>query len=439
MTTRLCCIEGCGQPHDARGWCSIHYSRWHRAGSPDGPLSLPSIQAARERIGGGIVATRCPRSFGLETRTGARVHFKPEFRQRTGSFKDRGSLNKLLLFRDEARRRGVVAASAGNHAQALAFHAARLGVPCTIVMPEGAPLIKVANTKSHGAQVFQTGQTLSDGLKEVDRIVAEDGAVPVHAFDDLAVIAGQGTMALEIVEQVPEVSTIVVPVGGGGMISGIAVAAKELRPGVRVVGVEAAASPGAAESLAAGEPVHVESADTLADGIAVKRIGGLAYPFLESLVDDVVLVSEREIADAVFFLLEQEKVVVEGAGATPVAALLEGKVAVAPGETVVCVLSGGNIDVNIISRIIDRGLRDDGRLVRLRVVVRDRPGSLAQLTTVVAAEGVNVLDIHHVRAFGDVSVGEVGIEIRAETRGREHAARMVEKLRTLGHRVEERP
>ena len=404
-------------------------------------LSLKSVQAARKRIRGGALETACPRSFALEARTGVRrVRLKAEHRQRTGSFKDRGSLNKLLLLGDDLRH-GVVAASAGNHAQALAHHAARLGVPCTIVMPETAPIIKVANTKRHGARVFQIGTTLSDGAAEVERLAAEDGLVPVHAFDDLAVMAGQGTIALEILEQVPDVSTIVVPVGGGGMISGVAVAAKALRPEVRIVGVEAAASPSAVESLKAGAPVRVESADTLADGIAVKRIGELAYPFLESLVDDVVLVSEREIADAVFFLLEREKAVVEGAGATPVAALLEGKVAASasPDATVVCVLSGGNIDVNIIARIIDRGLRDDGRLARLRVLVRDRPGSLNQLTAVVAGEGANVLDIHHVRAFGDVSVGEVSIEIRAETRGRAHAARIVEKLRGLGHKVEEGP
>ena len=404
-------------------------------------LSLESVQAACKRIRGGALETACPRSFALEARTGVRrVWLKAEHRQRTGSFKDRGSLNKLLLLGDDLRH-GVVAASAGNHAQALAHHAARLGVPCTIVMPETAPIIKVANTKRHGARVFQIGTTLSDGAAEVERLAAEDGLVPVHAFDDLAVMAGQGTIALEILEQVPDVSTIVVPVGGGGMISGVAVAAKALRPEVRIVGVEAAASPSAVESLKAGAPVRVESADTLADGIAVKRIGELAYPFLESLVDDVVLVSEREIADAVFFLLEREKAVVEGAGATPVAALLEGKVAASasPDETVVCVLSGGNIDVNIIARIIDRGLRDDGRLARLRVLVRDRPGSLNQLTAVVAGEGANVLDIHHVRAFGDVSVGEVSIEIRAETRGRAHAARIVEKLRGLGHKVEEGP
>lgn len=402
-------------------------------------LSIESVQAARKRIRGGVLETECSRSFALEARTGVRrVHLKAEHRQHTGSFKARGSLNKLLLLGDELRR-GVVAASAGNHAQALAFHASHLGAPCTIVMPKTAPIIKVASTKRYGARVFQVGTTLSDGAAEVARLAAEEGLVPVHAFDDPAVMAGQGTMALEILEQVPDVSTIVVPVGGGGMISGVAAAAKALRPDVRIVGVEAAASPGAVQSLRAGAPVHVEAADTLADGIAVKRIGELAYPYLESLVDDVVLTDEREIAGAVFFLLEREKVVAEGAGAVPVAALLQDRVGVRPDDVVVCVLSGGNIDVNVISRIIDRGLRDDGRLARLHVVVRDRPGSLHQLTSVVAEAGANVLDIHHARAFGDVTVGEVGIEIRIETRGRRHAAQIVNELRVLGHQVQEGP
>lgn len=401
-----------------------------------GLMGLGHLNGARERIRGGIVATGCPRSFALEHRVGARVHFKPEFRQRTGSFKDRGSLNKLLRLGDEERRRGVVAASAGNHGQALAFHAGRLALRCTIVMPETAPLIKVANTKRYGARVIQTGQTLSDGLAAVEEIVAQERAVQISAFDDFDVMAGQGTIGLELLEQVPDVSTVVVPVGGGGMISGIATAVKALRPSARVVGVEAAVSPGATEALKAGRPVHVESADTLADGIAVKKIGNWPYRHIKLLVDEVVLVDEQEIARAIFFLLEQEKIVVEGAGAVAAAALLERKISVGPGETVVCILSGGNIDLNMVSRIIDRGLSDDGRLTRLHVVVPDRPGSLNQLTKLVAAEGANVMEIHHVRAFGDVTVGEVSIEIRAETRGRNHVEAIIKKLKALGHRVE---
>ena len=399
-------------------------------------LTLSHIQAARARIAGSVVRTGCPRSFALEEHVGAPTHLKLEFRQRTGSFKDRGSLNRLLLMEPAARANGVVAASAGNHAQALAFHSARLGVPCTIVMPKTAPLIKVVNTTAQGARVIQVGQTLSDGLQVVDDLVADEGLTPVPAFDDADVMAGQGTMALEILEQLPQATTLVVPIGGGGMIAGVAVAAKALRRDLRIVGVEAAASPGATVSLEVGEPVPVETSDTLADGIAVKRIGSLTYPVLASMVDEVALVSESEIASAIFYLLEREKAVVEGAGAVAVAALLAGQISVRPSETVVCVLSGGNIDMNIIARVIDRGLWGDGRLARLNVVVRDRPGYLNELTAVVAREGANVLDIDHTRAFGDVSVGDVSIGIRAETRGRAHVAEIIKKLEALGHRVD---
>ncbi len=368
---------------------------------------------------------------------GVRVALKAEFQQRTGSFKDRGALNKLLVMGEAARGRGVVAASAGNHAQALAFHAARLGVACSIVMPEAAPLVKVANTKRYGAHVVEMGQTLSDGIDEVERLAHRYGSTPVHAFDDLDVIAGQGTMALEMLEQAPDATVFVVPVGGGGMISGIASAVKALRPGARVVGVEAAAAPAAFQSLEEGEPAHVESADTLADGIAVKRIGDLTFPIVQALVDDVVLVDEAEIAAAVFFLLEREKMVVEGAGAVGVAALLAGKAPLADDETAACVLSGGNIDVNIISRLIDRGLWADGRVARFRVSARDRPGFLNKLTAVVAKAGANVLEVEHVRGFGDISVGDVDIGLLVETRGRDHGAEIAAQLRSLGYEVDE--
>ena len=400
-------------------------------------LAVAEVAAARTRISSQIVRTGCPESFALREAAGCRIHLKAELRQRTGSFKDRGSLNKLLLLSQAERDAGVVAASAGNHARALARHAARLQVPCTIVMPNNAPLIKVSNTRASGARVIQTGETISDGMALVDRLVAEKGLTLVHAFNDLAVMAGQGTMGLEILEQVPDVSTIVVPIGGGGMISGVATAVKAEKPAVRIVGTEAEASPGAVRSLEAGAPAHVEMSDTLADGIAVKRIGDLTYPHIEALTDDVVLVSEEEIIRAVFFLLEREKLVVEGAGAVGVAALLEGKIRVDPGDTVVCILSGGNIDMNMVSRIIDRGLWADGRLAGLSVVVRDRPGYLNEVTGVVAIAGANVLHIEHTRAFGDITVGKVAIEMKIETRGREHVAGIVAQLRELGHRVEE--
>ena len=400
-------------------------------------LTLSDIEAARERIAPYVVRTGCPESFPLGQAAGCHVRLKAELRQRTGSFKDRGSLNRLFLLTEAQRGAGVVAASAGNHAQALARHAARLGIPCTIVMPDTAPLIKVTNTRATGARVIQSGETLSDGMALVERLIAEQGLTLVHAFDDLAVMAGQGTMGLEIVEQVPDVTTVVVPIGGGGMISGVATAVRAQRPGARIIGVEAEASPGAVRSLEAGAPTHVEMSDTLADGIAVKQVGALTYPHLEALVDDVVLVSEEEIIRAIFFLLEREKLVVEGAGAVGVAALLEGKVRLGPADTAVCVLSGGNIDMNMVSRIIDRGLWADGRLASLSVVVRDRPGYLNEVTGVVAIEGANVLHIEHTRAFGDIAVGQVAIEMKIESRGREHVARIVAELRELGHRVEE--
>ena len=400
-------------------------------------LTVAEVVAARDRISSQVVETGCPESFAIGGAAGCRVHLKAELRQRTGSFKDRGSLNRVLLLSEAEREAGVIAASAGNHAQALARHAARLRVPCTIVMPNNAPLIKVSNTRASGARVIQTGETISDGMALVDRLVAEEGLTLVHAFDDLAVMAGQGTMGLEILEQVPDVSTIVVPIGGGGMIAGVATAVKAEKPAVRIVGVEAEASPGAVQSLEAGAPAHVEISDTLADGIAVKRIGDLTYPHIEALADDVVLVSEEEIIRAIFFLLEREKLVVEGAGAVGVAALLEGKIKVGRSDSVVCILSGGNIDMNMVSRIIDRGLWADGRLASLSVVVRDRPGYLNEVTGVVAIAGANVLHIEHTRAFGDIAVGKVAIEMKIETRGREHVAGIVAQLRELGHRVEE--
>ena len=400
-------------------------------------LTSRDVLDAHARIAPHVVRTGCPESHHLGRVAGCAVHLKAELRQRTGSFKDRGSLNKLLLLDAEERRAGVVAASAGNHAQALARHAERLGISCTIVMPDNAPLVKVANTRARAARVIQRGETLSDGMVVVERLVAEEGRVLIHAFDDLAIMAGQGTMGLEMLQQVPDLTTVVVPVGGGGMLSGVATALRASRPDVRIVGVEATASPGAFQSREAGRLVHVASGDTLADGIAVKQLGDLTWPHVQALADDLVLVDEDEIVHAIFFLLEREKLVVEGAGAVAAAALLQGKVVPRPGETVVCILSGGNIDMNMVSRIIDRGLWADGRLASLSVVVRDRPGFLNEVTGVVAIAGANVLHIEHTRAFGDVAVGKVAIEMRIESRGRDHVATIVRELRDLGHQVHE--
>ncbi len=399
-------------------------------------VTLADVYSALGRIRDGVVYTPCKPSQAFGDRIGCRLFWKFENLQRTGSFKDRGALNKLLQLTEGERARGVVTASAGNHAQAVAYHAARLGISCTVVMPEFTPLIKVANTRGYGARVIQQGATLSDGFKEVHRLVAEEGLVLVHAFDDEAVIAGQGTIGLELLEQVPDLDTVVVPIGGGGIISGIATALKTLKPTVRVVGVEARAAASAWASREAGGIVALESAETLADGIAVKRVGEITFPIIQHLVDDIVTVEEEDIARAILLLLEREKTVVEGAGAVPLAALLAGGILVENGERVAGVLCGGNIDVNMISRIIQRGLVGDGRLAHLIVKVKDRPGSLARLTELVAGMGANVLDIHHRRGFADISVGDVEIVLELETRGREHVAEIIGALEGRGISVE---
>jgi len=399
-------------------------------------VRLADVHSARGRLRDGIVQTPCKRSHSFQDQLPCQLFWKFENLQRTGSFKDRGALNKILQLTEEERSKGVVTASAGNHAQAVAYHASRLGIASTVVMPEFTPLIKVANTRGYGARVIQQGATLSDGLREVNRLVEEEGLTLVHAFDDEAVIAGQGTIGLELLEQVPDLERVVVPIGGGGIISGIAVAVKALKPSVRVVGVEAAAAASAQASRKAGGIVALESAETLADGIAVKRIGDLTFPLIEELVDDIVTVEEEEIARAILLLLEREKTVVEGAGAVPLAALLAGKIRVRDEERVAGILCGGNIDVNMISRIIERGLVGDGRMAHIIVRVRDRPGSLSILTGLVAGTGANVLDIHHRRGFADISVGDVEIVLQVETRGPEHVAEIIQGLEGRGLAVE---
>ncbi len=396
-----------------------------------------AVLEAAERIRDGIVATPCTRTRAFEDVLPSRLFLKFENLQRTGSFKDRGSLNRLLGLSPEERARGVITASAGNHAQGLAYHGGRLGIPVTVVMPTTAPFNKVSNTRGYGAKVVQKGTILDESAEEAARLAIERGLVTVPAFDDPEIIAGQGTIGLEILEQVPDVTTVLVPVGGGGMISGIAIAMKEARPDVRIVGIEAVAAASAKASREAGRIVQITASDTLADGIATKRVGDLTFPIIERYVDDLVSVGEPEIAGAILLFLEREKTVVEGAGAVSLAALRTGAVTCAPEETVVAVLSGGNIDINMISRIIDRGLVFDGRAARLAVKVRDRPGSLAALTRTVADLGANVLETYHRRAYADISLGDVEIVIQMETRGREHVEEVIGALEALGHEVEE--
>jgi threonine dehydratase len=398
-------------------------------------VNLATVLAARERIAGGIVATPIVPALALPRELSHSLHLKLENTQRTGSFKDRGALNRLLQLSPGERARGLVTASAGNHAQAVAYHGQRLGMRVEVVMPEQTPLIKVLNTQRFGAGVRFHGATLSEAMEEARRLEAEEQRVFIHAYDDEAVIAGQGTIGLELLEQLPELTVVVVPIGGGGLISGIAVAIKELRPDIRIYGVEAAAAPSATASLREGRPVHIESTETIADGIAVKRVGELTFSILQRLVDGVVVVDEAQIASAVHLLLEHQKLLAEGAGATPLAAILAGLLPLRPADEVVMVLSGGNIDVNLMERIVDRGRVDDGRLTRLAVTVPDRPGNLARLTWLVAQAGANVLEVAHTRAFAEVSVRQVEIAMQLETRSAVHRTEIIAKLEGEGYVV----
>lgn len=400
-------------------------------------VDLADIRAARERIADSVVYTPTIPMLALGDRLPGRCFLKLENVQRTGSFKDRGALNRLLDLDEGERARGVVTASAGNHAQAVAYHCGRLGISARVVMPEHTPLIKVTNTRRLGAEVSFSGATLSDSMVEARRLEAEEQRVLIHAFDDDRVIAGQGTMGLELLEQLPDLTAVVVPIGGGGMISGIAAAIREQRPGVRVYGVEASAAASALASRRAGEVVRVETSETIADGIAVKRVGDCTFPMIERYVDDIVAVDETRIADAVHLLLEQEKTLAEGAGAVPLAAVLEGLLPLKASDVTAMILSGGNIDVNLLERVIDRGLVEGGRLARLAVTVRDRPGHLARLTELVAKCGANVLEVAHRREFADISVRDVEIVMQIETRGREHVDSIIELLERHGFHVAE--
>ena len=390
--------------------------------------TLADIQRARELISGTVVHTPLVPALAVRDRVPGPLFLKLENLQRTGSFKDRGALNRLLALSAEERARGVVTASAGNHAQAVAYHGARLGISVQVVMPEHTPLIKVSNTRRFGADVRFHGATLDEAMTEARRLEREESRILVHAFDDDRVVAGQGTIGLELLEQRPDLTAVVVPIGGGGLISGIAIAIKEQRPSVKLFGVEAAAAPSALASRQAGHIVKLESADTLADGIAVKRVGERTFPLIERYVDDIVKVDEDEIAMAIHLLLEHEKVLAEGAGAVPLAALVADKLPIAKDDVTAMVLSGGNIDVNMVERIIARGLVTDGRLAMLAVTVPDRPGNLARVTALVAAAGANVLQLSHARAFADISVRDVEIVMQLETRGSDHVREVVRAL-----------
>ncbi len=400
-------------------------------------IDLKSIEAARSRIAEQIITTPCTRSETLSRLCGSTLFLKFENLQLTGSFKERGALNCLLNLPAEAKARGIIAASAGNHAQAVSFHAGRLGIPATIVMPERTPLIKVQNTRNFGAKVVLHGANFDEAVEGARAIEAAEKLAFVHPFDDDHIIAGQGTIGMELIEQNPYVQAVLVPIGGGGLISGIATAIKEVNPGIKIIGVETAVIPSMRRSIAEGLPVTLGHANTIADGIAVRRPAERTMELVQRYVDDIVTVDENEIANAILVLLEREKTVAEGAGAVPLAALLNDKIPSVRGKRVAMVLSGGNIDVNTLARIIERGLVKDGRLVRLKVRVPDRPGFLARMMTVIAEQGVNVLEVFHQRAFAtQAALGETEIELKLETRGQEHTEILLAALAEGGWRAE---
>jgi threonine dehydratase len=397
-------------------------------------VTLADIQAARERIQGGIALTPCPPSLPLSDVTGCEVFCKLDFLQRTGSFKERGARNALLLLSEENRRRGVTAASAGNHALALAHHGSSLDIPVTVVMPTYAPLIKQTNCRRLGAKVLVQGNSFAEAKHVADDLVAREGLTYVHGYDDPGVIAGAGTLGLEVLEQVPDSDAVIVPLGGGGMAAGVSLAIKSLRPQVQVIGVQAGNATAFTAALAAGSPVEVNTPPTLADGLAVSRAGTLAVAIAGPRLDKIVTVSEAELALAVVRLMELEKSVVEGAGAASLAALLNGKLPELRGKKVVLLLGGGNIDLSIIARLIDAALVADGRLARFTAEISDRPGGLAKFAELLRDIGVSVKDIVHDRTFCAPNIAAVNVLCTVETRDAAHIAELYEKLTAAGVR-----
>ena len=393
------------------------------------PITVDDVRAARQRIAGAVSVTPCADSPALSALTGCRVFCKLDYLQRTGSFKERGACNALMLLDPAARSRGVIAASAGNHALALAHHGRRLNIPVTVVMPSSAPLVKSGLCARLGAHVVMHGDIFADARRHADALAEQHGLTYVHGFNDAAVIAGQGTLGLEVLEQAPQVEAIIVPIGGGGLIAGIAAAVKAVRREIQIIGVEPERAATFSAALAAGRPVTTQPIATLADGLAVGTVGDLAFATAAPLVDRVVTVSEAELALAILRLLEVEKAVVEGAGAAPLAALLAGKLPELAGRVVALPLCGGNIDPLVLRRVIEHGLAADGRLCRFTATISDRPGGLARLTRVVAEEGASVQDVRHERAFAGPDVTSVDVALVVETQDRAHAERLEARLR----------
>jgi threonine dehydratase len=395
-------------------------------------ITFQEIEAARERIASAVYYSPCQSSIPLSAIAGMEIFCKLDNLQRTGSFKERGARNALAQLSPEQKKRGVIAASAGNHAQALAYQGQLLGIPATVVMPQYAPLIKVANCQELGTNVVLYGKDFAEAKARADEIAAEKGLAYVDGYDDPAIIAGQGTIGLEIVEQTPDLDAVLVPVGGAGLIAGVSLAVKTLRPQAKVIAVEAENVASFSAALEAGKPTRIALHPTLADGLAIPQVGANAFEIAHRFVDLAVTVTEEQIAIAILRLVELEKSVVEGAAATPLAACLSGKLEDLAGKKCVLLLCGGNIDPNVLSRVIERGLVADGRLCRFTAVISDRPGGLADLAAQIASAGASIKQVVHDRAFASSDVSTVNVLCTVETRNHQHLAQLRAQLRAHG-------
>ncbi len=396
------------------------------------PIGLPEIEAAAERIAGAVLRTPTLQSRALSDRTHAEVWLKYENLQHTGAYKERGALNKLLLMEEATRAKGVIAASAGNHSQAVAYHARRLGVPAVIVMPESTPVVKVSQTASHGAEIVLHGEIFDEAYAEALRLADDRGLTFVHPFDDLEVIAGQGTVALELLADAPDVDTLFVPIGGGGLISGVGIAAKALRPDIQIIGVQAELYPSmyakfSRQNLAC-------AGDTIAEGIAVKAPGMFTSGIINHIVDDILLVPERDIEDAIGLLVRVQRTVVEGAAAVGLAALLADPERF-KGRKIALILSGGNIDTHLLANVLLRDLARSGRMTRLRIQLQDRPGALVSVMSQFSEHQVNIVEVNHQRIFTSLPAKDAAIDVECEARDAEQIRRLVDALQDQGFAV----
>lgn len=399
-------------------------------------LSSNEVFAARDRVSGAVRHTPLERSTTFSERSGAEVHLKLELFQRTGAFKIRGATNRIATLSESDRDAGVVTASAGNHAQGVAVAATRAGVDSTIVMPEHAPISKIKATEGYGGTVVLHGTDYNEAQAHAHEIERKEGRTYLHAFDDWNVMAGQGTIGLEIMDDCPDVDTVIVPIGGGGLIGGVATAVKAFDPAVRVIGVQAEGASSVVESLEASEIVELDTVDTIADGIATRRVGDKPFQVIQERVDEVVTVSDSEIAMAITLLLERSKVLAEGAGATALAAVLARAFEFEPEETIVPLISGGNIDPNVLTTVLMRGLVQSGRYVKLKTVLEDRPGALMDLSRILAENRTNVYAIQHDRTARDIGMSSAEVELDLETRGHEHVEELITSLEAHGYPVE---